>query len=138
MVGGVAGWLALDVTRSRRVALVRGGMAILGHLLRIALSVVLIAGSAVADGAIAATMLLVFLGIGILSVDTLRGNRLAGWQASMPLVTVAVGLVTAVVYSIDKAAHFVLLGLVWGPAWLLVGYVARSQTSQRSGEVGAA
>jgi hypothetical protein len=56
----------------------------------------------------------------------------------MPLVTVAVGLVTAVVYSIDKVAHFVLLGLVWGPAWLLVGYVARSQTSQRSGEVGAA
>jgi hypothetical protein len=53
----LAGWLALDVTRSRRVALVRGGMAILGHLLRIALSVVLIAGSAVADGAIAATML---------------------------------------------------------------------------------
>jgi hypothetical protein len=83
-------------------------------------------------------MLLVFLGMGILSVDTLRGKRLAGWQASMPLVTVAVGLVTAVVYSIDKVAHFVLLGLVWGPAWLLVGYVARSQTSQRSGEVGAA
>jgi hypothetical protein len=79
MVGGVAGWLALDVTRSRRVALVGGGMTILGHLLRIALSVVPIAGSAVADGAIAATMLLVFLGIGILSVDTLRGNRLAGW-----------------------------------------------------------
>jgi hypothetical protein len=132
MVGGVVGWLALDVARPRWVAVVGGGLAILGHLIRIGVSVVLILRpSAPVDAPIVGTILLMFLGMGMLGIGTLIGKRLTGWQAWAPLLTVAAGLITATFYSIDKVVHFVLLGLFWGPAWMLVGYLVLDQTSKR-------
>lgn len=132
MVGGVVGWLALDVTRPRWVAVVGGGLAVLGHLIRIVVSVVLIARpSAAVDAPIVGAIVLMFLGMGMVGVGSLRGKRLTGWQVWAPLLTVAAGLIAAAFYSTDKVAHFVLLGLLWGPAWMLVGYLVLSQTSKR-------
>lgn len=131
MVGGVVGWLALDVARPRLVAVVGGGLAILGHLIRIIVSVVLVLyPSAVVDSTIVASILLMFLGMGMVGVGTLLGRRLTGWSAWAPLLTVAAGLITAAFYSVDKVVHFILLGLLWGPAWLLVGSLVLSQASK--------
>jgi hypothetical protein len=30
-------------------------------------------------------------------------------------------------YPVDRTVHFAVLGLVWGPAWLLMAYVAYRQ-----------
>lgn len=136
MAAGAAGWLALDLTPSRRLAATGGWMAVTGHLLRIAVSILIISGSTAAlDGPIVGTIFLMFVGMAILGVTTLRGGkqrggRLGGWQAWTPLLTVAAGIVTATFYSIDKVVHFTLLGLLWGPAWLLLGYVILKQTSK--------
>jgi hypothetical protein len=129
MVGGVVGWLALDVARPRLAVFIGGGLAIAGHLTRIAASLVAMASaSAAVDAPIVASIVLMFLGMGTVGVGTLRGKRLSGWARWVPLLTVAVGLVTASFYSIDRVVHFILLGLFLGPAWLLVGYVLINQT----------
>jgi hypothetical protein len=49
-----------------------------------------------------------------------RDEREPAWA---PLATVAAGMITASVYSIDKAVQFVLLGLLWGSAWLVLPIV---------------
>jgi hypothetical protein len=134
MAAGVVGWLALDVTRQRLVAVVGGGLAILSHLIRIAISVVLILRpSAAVDGPVVGTIVLMFLGMSTVGISTRLGKRLTGWQAWAPLLTVAACFITAAFYSIDKVVHFVALGLVWGSAcaWMLVGYVILGQTRKR-------
>jgi hypothetical protein len=129
MIGGVVGWLAVDVARPRLAARIGGGLAIAGHLSRIAVSLAaMTSASAAVDLPIVASIVLMFLGMGTLGVATLRGKRLSGWARWVPLLTVAAGLVTASFYSIDRVVHFVLLGLFWGPAWLLIGYVLMKQT----------
>jgi hypothetical protein len=135
MVAGAVGWLALDVARPRPLAMAGAALAVLGHVIRIGMSVVLVARpDAAVDGAIAATIPLMFLGMALLGIGTIRGRQLSGWRAWAPLLTVAAGMFAAPWYSIDKAVHFALLGLLWGPAWLLVGYLvastARAQTTQ--------
>ena len=69
------------------------------------------------------TIVLMFGGMGILGICTLRARRLVGWSRWAPLV-LAAGLVAAPFCSIDKLVHFILLGLLWGPAWLFLSYVA--------------
>ncbi len=73
-----------------------------------------------------------YLGLVILGVTTVRGRRLTGWRAGCPFLVVATGFVTAAVYEVDLVIHFVLLGLLWGPAWLLLSAVARNVATHRS------
>ncbi|MEU4196552.1 hypothetical protein AB0E69_31920 [Kribbella sp. NPDC026611] len=128
MAGGLAGWLLLDVAWPRRLALIAGGTAIAGQLLRVAVSIWLIADqSAAVDGPIVAGILLMFAGLGTLGVCTLRGP-LTGWPSWAPLTTVAAGIVTAAWYSIDRPTHFVLLGLLWGTAWTAFALTLRRLT----------
>lgn len=44
------------------------------------------------------------------------------WEQWVPLVVLGTGLVAAAFYSVDRVGHFILLGLLWGPAWLLLGW----------------
>ena len=57
------------------------------------------------------TIVLMFGGMGILGICTLRARRLVGWSRWAPLV-LAAGLVAAPFCSIDKLVHFILLGLL--------------------------
>jgi hypothetical protein len=133
MAGGVVGWLALDVARPRWVAVFGGWLAVLGCLIRVVVSVVRIVNpSAAVDAAIVGTILLTFAGISMLGIGTLLGKRLTGWRAWALLFTVAAELVAASFYSIDRVVHFVLLGLLWGPTWMLVGYLVRSQAGKQA------
>jgi hypothetical protein len=125
MVAGIVSWLALDVAQPRSAALLGGGLAILGHVIRIAVSGWLTASpKASVDMVVVGTIVLMFGGMGILGICTLRARRLVGWSRWAPLLVLAAGLVAAPFYSIDKLVHFILLGLLWGPAWLFLSYVA--------------
>jgi hypothetical protein len=127
MIAVVVGFVASGAARPRRVALAAGAVAIAGHLVRIA--VALVPTSAATDGIIVGTILLTFGGMATIGVCVLRGGTLTGWRAWTPLIVVATGFVAAAFYSIDTVVHFVLLGLLWGPAWLLaVGAVAALAT----------
>lgn len=87
MAAGVAGWVALDVARPRRLALTAGGLAMAGYLGRAVISGVVIANpSATVDGPIVGTILLTVLGLGGLGVTILLGRtslRLAGLGAAV-------------------------------------------------------
>lgn len=136
MIAGVVGWLSLDVARPRRVAVIGGGLAILGYLLRIGVSVVLLLNpDAAVDAVIVVTILLMFAGMGVVAVGTLLGRQMSGWQAWVPLLTVAAGLIAATFYSIDKVIHFIVLGLLWGLAWMLLGYLVWNRAAE-SAETG--
>ena len=128
MVAGVVSWVALDVARPRPVALLGGGLAILGHVIRIGVSGWLVASpDASVDTAVVGSIMLMFVGMGILGFCTLAGHRLVGWPRWAPLLVLGAGLVTAPFYSIDRVVHFILLGLLWGPAWLFLSYVAHDR-----------
>lgn len=135
MIGGVVGLLALDVARPQAMAKAGGVIAVLGHAARAAIS--LIPTFPGIDAAVVATIVPMFLGMGLLGIATLRGKRLTGWQAWAPLLTLAAGFITASVYSVDKHIHFILLGLFWGLTWLLVGSIVFRQANKR-GEVAPA
>ena len=133
MIGGAFGLYALGVGRPRALAASGATLAILGHLLRIVVSAVIVlrlAGEAVVVPLILLSILLMLLGMGSLGVATVLGKQLTGWQAWTPLLVPAFGLITAVVYSIDQYAHFILLGL-WGLPVMLVGYVVFRHASDR-------
>lgn len=125
MVAGILGLLALDAGRPRRLALLGGALALVGHVARIVISLVLVARpeTTAVDGPIAATVLLMLGGMAVLAGTVVRGGVLAGRAAWAPSLTVVTGIVTASVYSIDKVVHFALLGLLWGSAWLLLSAV---------------
>lgn len=137
MIGGIVGLLALDVARPRALGVGGGALAILGHVIRIALSVSLMlrpvspGEDAKVDAAIPASITLMFLGIGLLGIATLRGKRLTGWQAWAPLLVLAAGIITGATFSIDKFVHFILLGLFSALPWLLVGSIVFRQASTR-------
>ena len=138
MIGGAVGLLALDVARPRAMAVVGGALAILGHFIRIVVSVLLILRPAAGvDAPIVVTIVLMFLGMGLLGIATLRGKQLTGWQAWAPLLTVVAGFIAASTYSSDKHIHFILIGLFWGLPWLLVGSIVFRQANKR-GEVAPA
>lgn len=137
MIGGVLGLLALDVARPRTVALLGGALAVLGNLIRIAVSAALIArpsGDYVAP--ILVSILLIVVGMGTVGVTTLLGRRLRGWRAWMPLLAAGFALIPASVYSVNLFVHFILLGL-WGIAWMLVGYVVLMTAVDRRRAIGS-
>ena len=70
------------------------------------------------------------LGLALLGTATLLGKQLIGWRAWTPLLIPLVGLMIAMVFSINLYIHFILLGL-WGLPWLLVGYVVFTQAGKQ-------
>lgn len=125
IIANVAVWLSLGVA-TRRLAGIGGGLTIAGHTIRIAIALIIIADpDTTADTPIALTVLLSFVGLGMLGAATLRAQRLRRREGCAPLLVLATGLVAVPFYSLDKTAHFILLGLLWGGTWMymaLVGY----------------
>lgn len=131
MIANVLTWLAIGVARPRRLAVTGGVLAIAGFAARFVISVVIVAdpridtGTASVSVAIPVTIVLMFSGLALLGIATRRAHRLDGTAAWAPLLVLAGGLVAAPFYSFDQRVHFILLGLLWGSAWLhmaLIGY----------------
>jgi hypothetical protein len=137
MIAGVLGLLALDVARPRTVARLGGALAVLGNVVRIAVSALLVArptGDYVAP--ILVSIMLVVVGMGTVGVTTLLGRRLRGWRAWMPLLAAGFTLIPASTYSVNLFVHFILLGL-WGIPWMLVGYVVLTSAADRRRAIGS-
>jgi hypothetical protein len=138
MLVGVIGLLALGTSRPRPLALFGGGLAILGYAIRMALSATLIMNPAtpgdgsIANLAIPVSINFMFAGLALLGIATVRGRHLPGWQAWTPLLALAAGIVTAATFPIDKHIHFILLGLLGGLAWSLIGYVTIRHASSHA------
>jgi hypothetical protein len=134
MVAGILAWLAIDVARPRWLALIGGGVAIVGHLIRSAVSIwTTIQPNANLDGVntmIVASIAMMFGGMALLAIGTAMGRRLSGLGSWAPGLVLATGMIAAAFYSLDKVAHFVLLGLLWGAAWMLLAYVAHRQATE--------
>ena len=131
MIANVLTWLAIGVARPRRLTVTGGVLAIAGFAARFVISVVIVAdpridtGTASVAVAIPVTIVLMFSGLALLGIATRRARRLDGTAAWAPLLVLAGGLVAAPFYSFDRRVHFILLGLLWGSAWLhmaLIGY----------------
>jgi hypothetical protein len=131
MIANVLTWLAIRVTRPRRLAVIGAVLAIAGLAARFVISVVIVADPDINTEttsvavAIPVTIVLMFGGLGLLGIATRRADRLPGVAGWAPLLVLAGGLIAAPFYSFDRPVHFMLLGLVWGSAWLymaLVGY----------------
>ena len=89
---------------------------------RVVISLVIEARPDVAvDTPIVVTITLSFVGLVLLGTATLRARQLTGRTAWAPLFLLAGGLVAVPFYSFDKVVHFILLGLLWGSAWLHMG-----------------
>jgi hypothetical protein len=133
MIGGVLGLLFLDVGRPRWLARLGAALSVLGHLLRIVVSVLLIVAPAQADASIPFllfSILLMMLGLLVLGVATLRGRQVRGWQAWLPLVVAGYVFGITPTYDGNRYLHFILLGL-WGVPWMLVGYVVLTHAAAR-------
>ncbi len=134
MLAGIAAWLAIDVARPRWLALIGGGVAILGHLMRVAVSIWTSIQPGANPDSVTATILasiaLMFGGMALLALATVVGRRLSGLGRWAPGLVLATGLITAAFYSIERMVHFVLLGLLWGAAWLLLAYVAHHEATK--------
>lgn len=117
MIATIAAWVVrFD---GGPVAVGGGVTAAAGHLLRAAISAWLVMDpEASADAPIVISIMLMFGGMATLGVTSLRSRRPAGPSAFAPLATVAAGILTASLYSTNKQWHFILLGLLWGAAWL--------------------
>jgi hypothetical protein len=131
MIANVLTWLAIGVARPRQLAVTGGVLAIAGFAARFVISVVIVAdpridtGTASVAVAVPVTIVLMFSGLALLGIATRRAHRLDGTAAWAPLLVLAGGLVAAPFYSFDRRVHFILLGLLWGSAWLhmaLIGY----------------
>ncbi|WP_328995335.1 hypothetical protein OG394_12165 [Kribbella sp. NBC_01245] len=119
MAAGAIAWAAADFARPRRAAVIGAGLVAVGGFVRLAVSVLLIADpNAAADGAIVASMLLMFGGLAVLGVATVRAHILGGVDRLLPFVVLLAGFVAASFYTPATAVHFPLLGLLWGPTWL--------------------
>jgi hypothetical protein len=131
MIANVLAWLAIGVARPRWLAVTGGALAIAGLAARLVISVVIVADpridtdTASVAAAIPVTIVLMFGGLALLGIATRRAHRLNGAAAWAPLLVLAAGLVALPFYSFDRLVHFILLGLLWGSAWLymaLIGY----------------
>ena len=82
MMAGIAAWLAIDVARPRWLALIGGGMAILGHLTRVVVAIwAAMQPDANPDSVtttILASIALMFGGMALLTIGTVVGRRLSG------------------------------------------------------------
>jgi hypothetical protein len=130
-IGAVIGLLALDVARPRWLAGIGGALAILGQLIRIVVSALIVLRPPWDSTApIIVSILLMLLGFALLGTATLLGKQLIGWRAWTPLLIPVIGLMIAMVFSINLYIHFILLGL-WGLPWLLVGFVVFTQAGKQ-------
>lgn len=132
LAAGAIAWAAADFARPRKAAVLGAGLVAVGGLLRTAVSVLLIADpTTAADGPIVASIVLMFGGLAVLGVATVRARILAGSERMLPLVVLIAGIVAASFYTPAPAVHFPLLGLLWGPTWLYLATTAlrRSQPS---------
>jgi FtsH-binding integral membrane protein len=145
MMANVLAWLAIDVARPRRLAVTGGAVAIAGFAARFVISVVIVADpdvgpdTASINAAIPVTIAAMFGGLALLGIATRRARRLDGAAGWAPLLVLAGGLIAAPFYSFDKVVHFILLGLLWGSAWLymaLVGYRQGAAEVAVGGEAG--
>jgi hypothetical protein len=125
MIASIVVWLANRVATTR-LGLIGGGLAIVGHVVRVVISAVIeVRPNASVDLAIVTTIMLMFIGLALLGIATVRANVLTGPSAWAPLIVLSGGLIAAPFYSFDKVVHFILLGLLWGATWMymaLVGY----------------
>jgi sulfite exporter TauE/SafE len=125
MIANIAVWLANRVT-TPALGLTGGGLAMLGNLIRVGISGVLeVRPNADVDLPIVMAIMLMFVGLALLGIATVRAHVLTGASAWAPLIVLAGGLAAAPFYSFDKVVHFILLGLLWGATWMhmaLVGY----------------
>ncbi|MDG6106669.1 hypothetical protein Daura_28885 [Dactylosporangium aurantiacum] len=141
MIANIAVWLATRVA-SPVLAAIGGGLAVVGHLLRAGISLFLaFQPDAEVDTPIVATVMLMFLGMALIGIATVRAKRLTGRPAWAPLLVLAGGIVAAPFYSFDKVVHFILLGLLWGSTWLYLAAVGRrnlNSRGHRQAAVGAA
>ena len=118
MIASITVWLANRVTTSP-LGMIGGALAILGHVVRVAISALIeVRPDASVDLPIVATIMLMFVGLALLGIATLRAHVVTGTAAWAPLIVLAAGLVAAPFYSFDKVVHFILLGLLWGSAWM--------------------
>jgi hypothetical protein len=80
ILAGIAAWLAIDVARPRWLALIGGGVAILGHLMRVAVSIWTSIQPGANPDSVTATILasiaLMFGGMALLAIGTVVGRRL--------------------------------------------------------------
>ncbi len=129
VIAGIAGWAMTSGARPRTLALAGAGLAVLGHAARIVVGLWSVGpwpvSEADATWAIVATIPPAFLGMILLGIATLVGRGPRDPQAWVPLVTVAAGLVAASLYGTNTVAHFIVLGVGWGTAWLLLGLALR-------------
>src|SRR3984957_17124463 len=130
MIANVLAWLAIGVARPRRLAVTGGALAITGFAARFVISAVIVADPRIDTGttsvavAIPVTIVLMFGGLALLGIATRRAHRLDGTAAWAPLLVLAAGLVAAPFYSFDRRVHFILLGLLWGSAWLYMALIS--------------
>jgi hypothetical protein len=131
MIASIIVWLANRVA-TPTLGLIGGGLAILGYVIRVGISAVIeVRPNATVDLPIVTTIMLMFIGLALLGIATIRVHILTGPSAWAPLIALAGGLIAAPFYSFDRVVHFILLGLLWGGTWMymaLVGY--RYSTAQ--------
>jgi hypothetical protein len=139
MLAGIAAWLAIDVARPRWLALIGGGVAILGHLMRVAVSIWTSVQPGANPDSVTATILasiaLMFGGMALLAIGTVVGRRLSGLGRWAPGLVLATGLITAAFYSIERMVHFVLLGFCGarpGYFWRMWRTVRRPRRSSQA------
>ena len=113
MVASIGAWV-MGHPAGGRLTRWGGLVAGVGHALRAVVSAVLVVNQdAPVDAAIVAAIVLMFGGMAAIAVASLRTK--SGWA---PATVLATGLAAASTYSLDKHLHFILLGLVWGGAWM--------------------
>lgn len=134
MAAGAVAWAAADFAHPRKAAVLGASLVAVGNLLRLAISVLLIADpTAAVDGPIVASIVLMFGGLAVLGIATVRARRLAGVERLLPLVVLTAGIVAASFYSPAPAVHFPLLGLLWGSTWLWLATVCLRRSKAADG-----
>lgn len=119
MASGAIAWAAAGFARPRKAAVLGAILVAIGSLVRITVSVLLIADpTAALDGVVVASIIFLFGGLTVLGIATIRAHSLAGIDRFLPLVVLLAGIIAASFYTPAPAAHFPLLGLLWGPTWL--------------------
>jgi len=135
MAAAVWGWLRLDVARPARVAAVAAVVAVSGQVLRAVVSAVAIVRPRFdVDPFIVVAIGLMFSGMVALALCSLHSGRRMGWKRWSPMGVAVTGMIAAGFYSTYPIVHFILLGLLWGPAWLLLSVVIAQENAKAGGK----